>query len=205
MEMKASSSNSPEIHFLDVREVVIEANEEQEQQTTKTSRKTEKTSQKHTRRPYNFSRQVSLETGVSVLKRDSKLAQNERKALPRSGRSFGAYGSAQRFEGRSRGDFNMFRTKSGLNKQNSSMLPLRKERDYEWEFDDEKKKNVNGGDESVNKSVPAGRYFAALTGPELDQVKVITLTFACLVAYNISLYTYATSFLRGRSVRCPDF
>ncbi|KAM7494149.1 hypothetical protein LguiB_028758 [Lonicera macranthoides] len=172
MEMKASSSNSPEIHFLDIREVVIEADEEQEQQTTKTSRKTEKTSQKHMKRPHKFSRQVSLETGVSVLQRDSKLAQNERKALPRSGRSFGAYGSAQRIEGRSKGgDFNMFKTKSGLNKQNS-MLPLRKERDYEWEFDDEKrKKNVNGGDESVNKSVPAGRYFAALTGPELDQVK----------------------------------
>ncbi|GFS34260.1 C4-dicarboxylate transporter/malic acid transport protein [Actinidia rufa] len=28
-----------------------------------------------------------------------------------------------------------------------------------------------GGDESVNRSVPAGRYFAALRGPELDQVK----------------------------------
>lgn len=27
-------------------------------------------------------------------------------------------------------------------------------------------------DDSVNASVPAGRYFAALRGPELDEVKV---------------------------------
>ncbi|GFP86474.1 guard cell s-type anion channel slac1 [Phtheirospermum japonicum] len=93
------------------------------------------------------------------------------KALPRSGKSFGGFGSAHRIGGEGKkGDFSIFRTKSSLVRQNSK-LPLRKESGIDnVQYND----NVSGGqlDESLlNKSVPAGRYFAALRGPELDEVK----------------------------------
>ena len=115
----------------------------------------------------SFSRQVSLETGFSVLDRESK-AKDERKVLRRSGRSFGGFDSVNKAGGEpGKGDFNIFRTKSTLSKQNS-LLPTRKERETEFQ----RTEGATGLDESLNKSVPAGRYFAALRGPELDQVKV---------------------------------
>lgn len=115
----------------------------------------------------NFSRQVSLETGFSVLNRESK-AKDERGSLPRSGRSFGGFDSANRIglEGGRKGDFSIFKTKSTLSKQ-KSLLPSKMEKVLESQGSD-----GNGNDESVNTSVPAGRYFAALRGPELDEVKV---------------------------------
>lgn len=119
-----------------------------------------------------FSRQVSLETGFSALNGGK---QAERNALPRSGKSFGGFGSAYRSgaEGR-RGDFSIFKTKSSLVRQNSK-LPLRKESGIDDAYNDAAAA-CGGLDESVNESVPAGRYFAALTGPELDQVKVRSKT-----------------------------
>lgn len=88
--------------------------------------------------------------------------------------SFGGFGSVHSggVEGR-RGDFSIFRTKSGLLKQNS-LLPAKKE---SGELGGQRNDGFGLGfggaeDESVNTSVPAGRYFAALRGPELDQVKV---------------------------------
>lgn len=176
MDMKRNAQLSPNIHFLDIHEVVLEEGEEEEEGTTKMAdKKPEKRLNRNTtkvremkRQHRSLSRQVSLETGVSVLNRESK-AKNERSALPRSGRSFGGFGEAQRIgvgEGR-KGDFNIFRTKSTLGKQNS-LLPLRKETDMDFQKNDT---GFDGADDSVNKSVPAGRYFAALTGPELDQVK----------------------------------
>lgn len=174
--MKKNSQLSPNIHFLDIHEVVPEEGEEEEGTAIVAEKKAEKRPNRSTkvremkRQHRSFSRQVSLETGVSVLNRESK-AKNERTALPRSGRSFGGFGEAQRIgvnEGR-KGDFNIFRTKSTLGKQNS-LLPLRKERGMDFYF--QKNDGSDGADESLNKSVPAGRYFAALTGPELDQVKV---------------------------------
>ncbi|KAK6130137.1 hypothetical protein DH2020_036116 [Rehmannia glutinosa] len=93
------------------------------------------------------------------------------KTLPRSGKSFGGFGTAHRIGGAEgkKGDFNIFRTKSSLVRQ-SSKLPLRKESGI---TDGQFNNDLSGGliDKSDNKSVPAGRYFAALTGPELDQVK----------------------------------
>ncbi|KAH9612398.1 hypothetical protein KSS87_014423 [Heliosperma pusillum] len=122
----------------------------------------------------NFNRQVSLETGFSVLKRN----ENEKIGLSRSGRSLGGgFGSRSNGvigEGK-KDDFSKFRTKSTLSKQHS-LLPMRKEIN-ELEYNNNthnQRSNFNGsegGDDSVNTSVPAGRYFAALTGPELDQVK----------------------------------
>lgn len=116
------------------------------------------------RQDKNFSRQVSLETGVSALNGE----KTERKSLPRSGNSFGGFGSAYRSgtDGR-KGDYNIFRTKSSLVRQNSK-LPLRKESEADAQYNED----AGGHDVFVNESVPAGRYFAALTGPELDQVKV---------------------------------
>ncbi|KAI3453531.1 hypothetical protein Pfo_010194 [Paulownia fortunei] len=172
MEMRESSRRSPGTHFVDIHEVREEEEEEEDEgnKPTKMAEKQEKRFKKtmkvrEMKRPNNqsFSKQVSLETGFSVLNREKM----EMKALPRSGKSFGGFGSAHRTaaEGR-KGDFSIFRTKSTLVRQNSK-LPFRKESGIDVQYND-----VFGGlDESVNKSVPAGRYFAALRGPELDQVK----------------------------------
>ncbi|KAL5751041.1 hypothetical protein ACOSP7_025644 [Xanthoceras sorbifolium] len=170
MDTRATSPNSMETHFVDIHEVLPE----EEEEITRVEDKAKKgmmnkpirvRDAKRTHR--NFSRQVSLETGFSVLNRESK-AKDERKVLPRSGRSFGGFDSTIRIGGEARkGDFSIFKTKSTLSKQNS-LMPTRKEKEMESQ-------RIDGSgrldDESVNKSVPAGRYFAALRGPELDQVK----------------------------------
>ncbi|KAM0020410.1 putative transporter protein SLAC1/Mae1/ Ssu1/TehA [Helianthus debilis subsp. tardiflorus] len=161
-------------HFVDIHESVPEEEEEEEEHEVEKKQQANhhnyKMSRPHVtnfrqgKRNASFSRQVSLETGVSKL---NKAQNNEIKTLPRSGNSFGGFSSSHGVEiNGKKGDFNMFRTKSTLGKQNSFMLPLRKESGV-----DKGEEGVGLLDESVNKSVPAGRYFAALTGPELDQVK----------------------------------
>ncbi|KAF3448439.1 hypothetical protein FNV43_RR09152 [Rhamnella rubrinervis] len=171
MDKKPSYLNT---HFVDIHEVLPEE-EEGSSNGRMPNKGVEK--EKHLNRPIKvremkrnhrgFSRQVSLETGFSVLNRESK-AKDERKALPRSGRSFGGFDSANRLgmDGRKEDHFSLFKTKSTLSKQNS-LLPQRKER----EMESQRTEGSVGHDESVNKSVPAGRYFAALRGPELDEVK----------------------------------
>lgn len=178
MDLRATSPRSLKTHFVDIHEVLPEEEEEEHKENKirkMADHKTDKNvnnkqikMREMKRQHKSFSRQVSLETGFSVLNRELK-EKDERKALPRSGKSFGGFGSSLGvgIEGR-KGDFNIFRTKSALVRQNSK-LPLRKESGVEPQNND-----VSAGefDESVNRSVPAGRYFAALTGPELDQVKV---------------------------------
>ncbi|KAH6802200.1 C4-dicarboxylate transporter/malic acid transport protein [Perilla frutescens var. frutescens] len=189
--MKETARRSPTgiTHFVDIHEIPEdeegEEEQEQEQEQERTAIKPTKTTatgdhQKQEKRKVRemkrqnqyFRRQVSLETGFSVLNGERR----ERNALPRSGKSFGGFGSAAAYEGR-KGDFSIFRTKSNLVRQNSK-LPLRKEKsginnnnnNINVDVDDAFAFGLD--DESVNKSsVPAGRYFAALTGPELDQVK----------------------------------
>lgn len=171
-----SSQNPTNIHFVDIHEVVPEEEEEEEQQTEKPPHEKRfnrphvmkfRDGRRNTTHRSNFSRQVSLETGVSKLNK----AHNEIKSLPRSGRSFSGFGSSHGVETNGKnGEFNMFRTKSTLGKQNSFMLPLRKESGID-QFQKNGEDGVGLLDE--HKSVPAGRYFAALTGPELDQVKVL--------------------------------
>ncbi|CAN1834008.1 Guard cell S-type anion channel SLAC1 [Linum perenne] len=135
-----------------------------------------------------FSRQVSLETGFSVLsnsnRKDDGGGGESRKVLQRSGTSFGGLNSRVNGVGmEKKADFSMFRTKSSLSKQNS-LLPSRKgERSEQVEYwsgqrndpgsrnDENGNGGGGGGGDSVHNGVPAGRYFAALTGPELDQVK----------------------------------
>ncbi|XP_061348264.1 guard cell S-type anion channel SLAC1 [Gastrolobium bilobum] len=168
MDKKPTTPSSLQTHFVDIHEVLPEGDEEG-------MIKMEDKLDKHLNRPTkvreikkahrSFSRQVSLETGFSVLNRERK-AKDERKVLTRSGTSLGGFDSANRIglEGR-KGDFSMFKTRSTLTKQNS-LLP-RKERELESQMSNGSCVN----DESVNTSVPAGRYFAALRGPELDEVK----------------------------------
>lgn len=141
----------------------------------------------------SIDRQVSLETGFAVMqakaKKESAKASGsnskERKALPRSGKSLGGIrfledpaaatgGGVAR--NNNKGDFSMFRTKSTLVKQ-MSMKPMRKEsKDDQGDHDElggEDGGRRGAADEGGDENVPAaGRFFAALRGPELDQVKV---------------------------------
>ncbi|KAJ3680071.1 hypothetical protein LUZ60_016349 [Juncus effusus] len=106
-----------------------------------------------------FNRQVSLESGTC-----SNYRRDEAAALPRSGKSLS--GPIRGGVHERKRDFNLFRTKSTLSKQNS-LLPSR-------ELDNLQNMDGLSGvreEDAVNMSVPAGRYFAALRGPELDQVR----------------------------------
>ncbi|XP_059443847.1 guard cell S-type anion channel SLAC1 [Corylus avellana] len=178
MERTATSPTSLETHFVDIHEVLLEEEDDDDDEEKKgTNRRVDKADHKRLNRPIKvrdpkrphrgLNRQVSLETGFSVLLNRESKAKEEKRVLSRSGRSFGGFDSANRigFEGR-KGDFSIFKTKATLSKQNS-LLPSRKEREVEPQRTDPS----SGLDESVNQSVPAGRYFAALRGPELDQVK----------------------------------
>lgn len=169
-----SPHNSFQTHFLDIHEVLPEDEEEEgvikmeDNKVTSSKKGLQKpTKLRELKRPQrSFNRQVSLETGFSVLGVESK-AKDEKKVLRRSGRSFGGFDSANRVGAEARkGDFNIFRTKSTLSKQNS-LLPTRKEK----EMENQRAEGATGLNEPVNKSVPVGRYFDALRGPELDQVK----------------------------------
>lgn len=177
MNARPSSPDSLKTHFVDIHEVLHEdEKEEGEESSSKiimadNDRAAAKRFNKQMklregrRSSRGFSRQVSLETGFSVLNGESSKHRNDRKVLSRSGQSFSGFGVGA--EGR-KGDFSIFKTKSNLVRQNSK-LPLKKESGI-----DHQKSNLNGElDDGVNESVPAGRYFDALRGPELDQVKVL--------------------------------
>lgn len=172
MEQKQST---PRSNFADINEVVLEEDAEQEppqQQDNNNKRFTGNRGPNRGRqRPYRgFSRQVSLETGFSVLNRESK-GRGEKKSLPRSGRSFAGFETRGIINGGGdgrKGDFNIFRTKSTLSKQNSLLPSVIRERDIENSLRGE---DGETKDESINENVSAGRYFAALRGPELDEVK----------------------------------
>lgn len=171
MDKKPDSPGSLQTHFVDIHEALPEEEEGDEAVAEKPKKRIHRPLRMRDQMKRNhrsFSRQVSLETGFSVLNGESK-ARDERSLL-RSGRSFGGFDSANRIgiEGR-KGDFSIFKTKSSLSKQNS-LLPSRND---QKEMETHRNEGSEGLDESVNKSVPAGRYFAALRGPELDQVKVI--------------------------------
>ncbi|KAI3913790.1 hypothetical protein MKW92_017571 [Papaver armeniacum] len=188
MAMKPTSPRKPfDAHFLDIHEDVPEEVEEQVGDGTAMSNAVGNNNNKRANKPpkvkqhKSFNRQVSLETGFSVLNKESK-AKDDKRAMLSSGKSFGGFGSISSREGIKKGDFSMFRTKSTLSKQNSLLPTLRKDHSSAAASNgvDCHKTDFHGGlgggegsfdDESVNKSVPAGRYFAALRGAELDQVK----------------------------------
>lgn len=187
MEQKQST---PRSNFADINEVVPEEDAEQEpqQQDNNNKRFTGNRGPNRGRqqRPYRgFSRQVSLETGFSVLNRESK-GRGEKKSLPRSGRSFAGFETRGIINGGGdgrKGDFSIFRTKSTLSKQNSLLPSVIRERDIENSLRGE---DGETKDESINENVSAGRYFAALRGPELDEVKVTSPSSSSLFKACIS-------------------
>jgi hypothetical protein len=133
-----------------------------------------------------FSRQVSLGSGVTVMGMDRGRNGGGRgqRSLPRSGRSLGVLNHSGPLAPASadgaarRADFRMFRTKSTLSRQNS-LLPSRiRESDVELLTTHVEEQPAGApAEDPLNKSVPAGRYFAALQGPELDEVRVCSLFF----------------------------
>ncbi|KAK6947678.1 Transporter protein SLAC1/Mae1/ Ssu1/TehA [Dillenia turbinata] len=155
--------------FVDIHEIFNEEDEGVQEKAEKSKpNKFREATRRHNR---SFSRQVSLETGFAVLGRESKSKGERKVTLTRSGRSFGGFSAANKVGGEQRkGDFSIFRTKSTRGKQNS-LLPIRKESDAEFHRrDGHGHGHGHGGhDESEHRSVPAGRYFAALRGPELDE------------------------------------
>ncbi|XP_077234411.1 guard cell S-type anion channel SLAC1-like [Tasmannia lanceolata] len=159
MTTKPTSQSSLEDLFVDIHQVPTREETRSDDQHRLLNKPMKFRDQKRAQR--SFSRQVSLETGFAELNRESKA--NREDGMGRSLSGFAAVNSSG--EGR-KGDFSIFRTKSGIHKQNSS-LPVK-----ETDVDSQKLDALRGLEECVNQSVPnAGRYFAALRGPELDQVK----------------------------------
>lgn len=193
MEKKPNTLNSlHQTHFVDIHEEVL--SEGDEEKMIKEEEKVEKHLNRPTKakRGHRINRQVSLETGFSVLNKENK-GKNDRKVLTRSGTSLGVLGSDNKnigLEGHKR-DFSIFKTKSSLSKQNS-LLP-RKEKEL---LESQK---INGSavdDESVHASdVPVGRYFAALRGPELDEVKVSDIFYFKLHACVLASWVMRSGFL----------
>nr|CAD1831201.1 unnamed protein product [Ananas comosus var. bracteatus] len=116
-----------------------------------------------------FSRQVSLETGVSVLsmQKEQKGGGGKKEGpsgLLRSGKSLGVIrDSRSSGDPTSRkGDFSIFRTKSTLNKQNS-LLPSRRENDVDFQNMEGVSANRQEED-AINKSVPRGGTSQPSTG-----------------------------------------
>lgn len=139
-----------------------------------------------------FNRQVSLGSGVTVMGMDRggrNGGSRGQRALPRSGRSLGVLNNSGPIGpagGDRRADFKLFRTKSTLSKQNS-LLPSRiRESDVEQLTTHvEEPSDGPQAEDPLNKSVPAGRYFAALRGPELDEVRVCIDLFLPLMSRHI--------------------
>ncbi|XP_050375556.1 guard cell S-type anion channel SLAC1 [Argentina anserina] len=157
-------------HLIDIHEVLPEEEEEGDVITKEENGNAEKRFINKPTKVRKMKRQVSLETGFSVLRKESKKAKDENGSgvnLPRSGRSFGGFDNRFGMEGR-KADFSIFKTKSSTLSKQNSLLPSRKERS---ETESHQKTDREVLDDSVDTSVPAGRYFAALRGPELDEVK----------------------------------
>lgn len=163
MATKPQSPNSPN-SYSEWR-VDVHPEEDDEQQDQAHDRSTKLREQMNKRAQPSFNRQVSLETGFSAMDGGTNESKNDRRVLERNGRSFERIGSIVG-EGK-KGDFSMFRTKSSVNRNN---VPGWLESVVEAQRADSKE----GSEESASEQdVPnAGRYFDALRGPELDQVKV---------------------------------
>ncbi|KAL4188086.1 hypothetical protein AMTRI_Chr09g22160 [Amborella trichopoda] len=160
--------------FVDIHELYTEEVRDKEMKPDKYCRIHKDKGQHHIGKNHHhhhngvkFTRQVSLETGFSVFGNCTNKEERRSKLLTRSGNSFGEFRGAARVTDVRRGEFNLFRTKTTLSRQNS-LLPLRKlaEQDVHHHHPP-----LPQAEEDVDLEVPAGRYFAALQGPELDEVK----------------------------------
>ncbi|CAL9133744.1 unnamed protein product [Musa acuminata var. zebrina] len=185
----SSSSSSTENHFVDIHPVLSDGNDNvnrlRERQSSNTAVKFRRGSgggggdvARTQPQMSTFSRQISLESGMAVLNMEKKNVKGgsnsntkeEQRVLLRNGKSLGGLNVAGGDAGQRKGDFSIFRTKSTLGARQNSLMPLRKENESDPTHG-EGVPGSTGADERVNKSVPAGRYFAALRGPELDQVR----------------------------------
>ncbi|KAJ8555680.1 hypothetical protein K7X08_013176 [Anisodus acutangulus] len=145
-------TNSIGNHLVDIHEVMHEEEEDKEENSnistmadkldTRLNRPTKNREIK--RPPRKFSRQVSLETGFSVLNGETSKDKNERKVLGRSGKNFGGFGvnGTTGLEARNKGDFSMFRTKSTISRQ-TSKIPLRKESGVDLQNNNVKRRRSN--------------------------------------------------------------
>ncbi|KAJ8511815.1 hypothetical protein OPV22_002249 [Ensete ventricosum] len=122
-------------------------------------------------------RQISLESGIAVLdtgkevkRASSGKAKADNRVLSRNGKSLGGLSATGGDAAHRKGDFNIFRTKSTLGSRQNSLLPSRRENRPDLHCANGAPGSAGMGDR-VTDSVPAGRYFAALRGPELDQVR----------------------------------
>nr|UWV48920.1 slow anion channel-associated 1a [Ginkgo biloba] len=107
-----------------------------------------------------LTRQVSLGTGYAVVNKGNAQRPT---VLPRSGASFGGFSNSRGMT--SKENYSLFRTKSGLDKQNSLVQGRVVEEMERQEY------AASGCQQSVNAVLPAGRYFDALKGPELDVLR----------------------------------
>ncbi|GAB2274070.1 Guard cell S-type anion channel slac1, variant 3 [Dionaea muscipula] len=180
-KQKPTCTDYSHAHFIDIHQVQLHGGKGISSSSSRMMGNPHKEENQEDHRPVgfqegnvSFSRQVSLETGFSRLNNKLVKEAEIHSQLPRSGRSFAGFER----DIRKKADFSIFRTKSTLNKQ-TSLLPLKKAGDKVMDqYHNQQNKDdrsLEGMDDSLNRSsVPAGRYFAALSGPELDQVKDYT-------------------------------
>ncbi|KAJ4953495.1 hypothetical protein NE237_030327 [Protea cynaroides] len=155
-------SSVPEEQFADIHQVFPEG---EAQGTMKMKNKVEKRLSRPCwkirdmrRQLKSLNKQVLLETGFSSHRKESEETKGCR-TLERTGQCFGGFYSGSRVNGEAKKtDFSIFRTKSTRSKQ-VSLLPLQKM--------DSQTNEASEGLEDIS----VGRYFAALTGPEFDQLK----------------------------------
>lgn len=101
-----------------------------------------------------LTRQLSLGTGFSQWNKENG---NRPKVLERSGASFGGFSSNKNKETTKDQNYSLFGTKSG-----NALLQARRMEELERQDH-----NIH----HVHLNIPAGRYFDALKGPELDVLK----------------------------------
>jgi hypothetical protein len=102
-------------------------------------------------------RQLSLGTGFSKWNKENG---NSPKVLARSGASFSGFSSNKSKEMMKDHNYSLFGTKSG-----NALLQARK-------MEEQERQDHNIQQSRVHLNLPAGRYFDALKGPELDVLKV---------------------------------
>ncbi|CAL9753462.1 unnamed protein product [Musa acuminata subsp. burmannicoides] len=177
----ASTPSSPkEHHFVDIHPVLSDDNDNLNRLRDRQSSDAtvnfraggdgEGTEKRLQRNVWTFSRQIPLESGIGVFDVEKKGSVEGESSGNARGKSLGGVGATGGDAGNRKGYFDMFRTKSALGAKQNSSIPSWKEN----EPDPDNAEGVAGSagaDDRVNKSVPAGRYFAALRGPELDQVR----------------------------------
>ncbi|WOL10006.1 hypothetical protein Cni_G18760 [Canna indica] len=122
---------------------------------------------------------VGATSGIFAMEKEVGSTRSPRgQATPRvltpNGKNYlGGPGATSGTGDQRKGDFSMFRTKStlGMVSRQNSFLLMRRDTEQDHQQQADGISAAAGTDDMVHGSVPAGRYFAALRGPELDQVR----------------------------------